>query len=707
MRNNQPVSNVEYTLPDGVFIVSRTDTRGAIVSCNNDFVAASGYDEHELIGQPHNMLRHPDMPVEAFADFWRTLKSGEPWHGLVKNRRKDGSYYWVVADASPVFENGQCVGYVSVRTKPPRADVEAADALYRKFREGKQGNWEIVEGRAQKRHQWWHRFIPQRLAPRLWLAFGVLLVALLFDGGQGYFALKHADESFSDVAHRRVHLATDIYKIRSFASATRVEILMALQHDPSGRLSTMQDHSVSKHLEEIDRNFANMETALNEYATGVHSEAGKKHFAELRAAFDSYRTEAAMPTRALLAEGRYEDAEKLLQKKVFPQMDDLSAKVQAQADHEMAGVENAAKEIEEETSRSTKMLFISIVGSMAIMLVYSQRLIRGLTNTANDLRDVMARAVANGDLTLRAPATDRKDEMGEIANAFNQLMINVSASMYDVKHGSIDMQAAAQKLSRSADEVAQGSQAQNESSATTAAAVEEVTVSVGMVANNASEVGRQAQESAELTREGNRNANAMVSEINSIEAVITQVEQTVREFIERAHTITGMTQQVKDIAEQTNLLALNAAIEAARAGEQGRGFAVVADEVRKLAEKSAQSANEIDRITRELDTQSGQVEKTIEQGVRSIQVTQKNVQQVSSLLLRAGESVDLATAGVSEIVDAVREQKIATDSIAHHIEGIAQMAEKNHVAVASTRDSIMLLESLAQKLRMSSERFKI
>jgi len=269
------------------------------------------------------------------------------------------------------------------------------------------------------------------------------------------------------------------------------------------------------------------------------------------------------------------------------------------------------------------------------------------------------------------------------------------------------MQSAAHILAGSADEVNKSSQMQNESAASTAAAVEEVTVSIGMVAENAIQVGQQAKESAELTREGNRNADAMVAEINSIEQVMRQVEQSVHEFIEQAHTITGMTQQVKDIADQTNLLALNAAIEAARAGEQGRGFAVVADEVRKLAEKSAHSANEIDRITRELDTQSGQVERSIEQGVRSIQSTQKNVQQVSSLLLRAGDAVEHATTGVGDIVHAVQEQKVATDSIAHNIEGIAQMAEKNHVAVAGTRESIMRLEALSKTLRQSAERFKI
>lgn len=707
MRNNQPVSNVEYPLKEGVFIVSRTDTRGMITYCNKDFIVASGYTEQEVMGQPHNILRHPDMPVEAFADFWSTLKSGEPWHGLVKNRRKDGSYYWVVADASPVMDNGQCVGYVSVRTKPARAEVEAAEALYRKFREGHQGNWEINHGTARKRPGLLSKFIPQSLGARLWLAFGVLLAALLFDGGQGYLALKHADESFTDVANRRVILATDIYKIRDHATATSEQILLALQHEPSGRLAAMQNHPITFHLNLIDSNLADLEKALDEYVKGVHSEGGKKRYAEMRAAFEKFRNEAALPVHAALADGHFEEAEKLVINKVLPLMEEVTAKVQAQADHERTGIQQAAKMIGDETERSTKMLFVSIIVSMAFMLVYSQRLIRGVTKTAHDLRDVMAKAVANGDLTLRAPKTNRKDEIGEIAKAFNQLMINVGASMYDVKHGSIEMQTAAKTLANSADEVNQSSQAQNESAASTAAAVEEVTVSIGMVADNAAEVGRQAQESAELTREGNRNADAMVAEINSIEQVMRQVEQSVHDFIERAHTITGMTQQVKDLADQTNLLALNAAIEAARAGEQGRGFAVVADEVRKLAEKSALSANEIDRITRELDTQSGQVEKSIEQGVRSIQATQKNVQQVSSLMLQAGDAVERATTGVGDIVHAVQEQKVATDMIAHHIEGIAQMAEKNHVAVADTRESIVLLEALSHQLRQSSERFKI
>ena len=103
MRTNLPVTQNEYLLRDGLTIVSRTDTKGRITYMNADFLEAAGFEESELMGQPHNVVRHPDMPEEAFADLWRTLKAGRPWSGLVKNRRKNGDHYWVVANATPVL----------------------------------------------------------------------------------------------------------------------------------------------------------------------------------------------------------------------------------------------------------------------------------------------------------------------------------------------------------------------------------------------------------------------------------------------------------------------------------------------------------------------------------------------------------------------------------------------------------------------------
>ena len=119
MRNNQPVSGTEYILRDDQSPISRTDLQGNITFANADFIEASGYTEDELLGQPHNIVRHPDMPVEAFADLWKYLNAGRSWTGMVKNRRKNGDHYWVLANASAMWERGQVVGFAWVRTKPP------------------------------------------------------------------------------------------------------------------------------------------------------------------------------------------------------------------------------------------------------------------------------------------------------------------------------------------------------------------------------------------------------------------------------------------------------------------------------------------------------------------------------------------------------------------------------------------------------------
>jgi len=146
MRSNLPVTQQEYVLKDGMTIVSRTDLKGRITYINDDFIEASGFTQSELIGQPHNLVRHPDMPEEAFADMWKTLLAGRPWTGMVKNRRKNGDHYWVVANATPTRQGSSVTGYMSVRTRPTREQVDAADRLYRMFKEGKAAGWAIVEG---------------------------------------------------------------------------------------------------------------------------------------------------------------------------------------------------------------------------------------------------------------------------------------------------------------------------------------------------------------------------------------------------------------------------------------------------------------------------------------------------------------------------------------------------------------------------------
>jgi len=130
MRLNLPVTNIEYVLAESETIVSKTDLNGNVTYVNRDFIQISGFSEEELLGAPQNIVRHPDMPAAAFAELWATLKAGQAWTGLVKNRCKNGNYYWVEANAAPYYENGKVVGYTSVRTKPRRSQIDAASALY-------------------------------------------------------------------------------------------------------------------------------------------------------------------------------------------------------------------------------------------------------------------------------------------------------------------------------------------------------------------------------------------------------------------------------------------------------------------------------------------------------------------------------------------------------------------------------------------------
>ena len=192
MRHNQPVTTTEYRLQPGQSIVSKTDTKGRITYVNPSFVEVSGFSEAEILGKAHNLVRHPAMPPEAFADMWRTLQGGEPWTGLVKNRRKNGDFYWVVANVAPIREHGQVTGYMSVRTAPTREQVDTAGALYRKFTEHEARGLAIVRGRVVRSSLGLDRVLrllrDAPLGQRLgWLMGGqaLLLAALGLASGDG------------------------------------------------------------------------------------------------------------------------------------------------------------------------------------------------------------------------------------------------------------------------------------------------------------------------------------------------------------------------------------------------------------------------------------------------------------------------------------------------------------------------------------------
>jgi aerotaxis receptor len=180
MRLNMPITTTCYNISDKETIVSTTDLQGNITYANPYFVEVSGFTLDELIGSPQNIVRHPDMPVEAFADLWHTIGQGLPWSGMVKNRCKNGDYYWVVANVTPIVEDGKAVGFMSVRTKPSQVQVDAAARLYASFKAGNPQRLALLHG-APTRTDLWTRLrrrarvsIGTRIAASVTLMVGTL-----------------------------------------------------------------------------------------------------------------------------------------------------------------------------------------------------------------------------------------------------------------------------------------------------------------------------------------------------------------------------------------------------------------------------------------------------------------------------------------------------------------------------------------------------
>ena len=198
MRNNQPVSQIEYPVSENATLMSTTDLNGNIVYANQDFVETSGFSLEELVGQPHNIVRHPDIPSAVFKDMWHTLKQGNVWTGIVKNRRKNGDFYWVRANITPIVREGKIHSFMSVRTAPKKEEVTQASTLYAAFNQGRCPSQTFLKGalvyKGWQRWRSWHQTmaLKKRLRLLMFLPFPLMLVSVWLSGLTGQTFLIHA-----------------------------------------------------------------------------------------------------------------------------------------------------------------------------------------------------------------------------------------------------------------------------------------------------------------------------------------------------------------------------------------------------------------------------------------------------------------------------------------------------------------------------------
>jgi methyl-accepting chemotaxis protein len=534
-----------------------------------------------------------------------------------------------------------------------------------------------------------------KISTRLIVMLTTLIISMLIIGGVGLYTASKGNQAMHSMYNDRVVPLVQLDIVRRNMLNNRLAIADAVIHPESMKANA---DIVAGNKAEIDKNWeAYMATFMYD-----DEKALAAHYVETRGKFVE---QFIKPSIAAMRAGdldRLRELQRHGQELYEPARKDMNALVELQqVEATKIFKENDA---DFSTARSVSIALILVAVLLGIGLGLS--IIRGINVAVEDLRSVMTKMGQDGDLTVRVKAHS-KDELGQSAVAFNGLIEGFANIIRQVTNNANTVSSSAANLAASSSQISIGSQMQSEAAASTAAAVEQITVSINSVADNADSVRKLSEQSLRQTQEGNQSVEAMVGEIASVQSAVNQIAVSVKEFVDSTHAIAGMTQQVKEIADQTNLLALNAAIEAARAGEQGRGFAVVADEVRKLAEKSAQSANEIDQVTSSLNKKSGDVEATVQSGLRSLQATQDQAGRVSALLSQAGSSVEQSTHGVGDIATSVGEQSIASTEIAKNVEKIAQMSEENHVAVKSNSDEVARLDQLARELQGAVARFRV
>lgn len=729
MRNNQPVINEEYLVPKNIHLVSKTDLVGNIIECNDAFEAASGFTRSELIGQPHNIVRHPDVPPEVFEDMWKTLKQGLTWCQLVKNRRKNGEFYWVLAQATPIFANGKPIGYISVRSSIDEEQKKAATQAYQDIASGKA---RIYYGQIYYGFNWqkFNIFAGTKLT--------ILLPIIAFIGLLPIIASKFLG---AHVALEYVGLALLFFSLvwvglrqeRNYAKFTK-----QLLHLANGDILNSKNVNPRSSSGKLIKSMESISLAYLASCEETASQLDKAH--QIQTVLDKTNSNVMMADKNYNITYMNERLKELFEKNAeqfkseFPGFD-IRTLVGSNLDifhknpaHDRALFDQVSDEMKTNISVSDLQFELNVmavkdrtgsrIGTIVEWIDHTQDLtilkevkhtidlikfgildqridtskIRGVTyevsQSINELLDTLeapineaiqlAMSMSEGNLTqhIHSKAHGR---FALLQDALNVAVDNLGSLIGQTQNAIHSVKGSSQEISQSSMELNDRTQEQAASIEETAASMEQMTSTVKQNADNAIEASNVTKQSARQAANG----------VTVMENAIASMEQ----IHESSQKINDIISLIDNIAFQTNLLALNAAVEAARAGEHGRGFAVVAGEVRNLAGKSADAAKDI--------------RKLIEDTVQKVSEGTQHVKNSGDALNGIADSINKVNHIIEEIAASSHEQSEGVGQVNLAITSIDGAVQQNAALVEESTATAEQLGNMAEAMDHTVSAFTI